>query len=157
MRPGAGPRHIVFHPAAPFAFVVNELDSTVAACRWDAQAGILAPTYVISSLPPDFFGETIASAIVISPDGRTLYASNRGQDGVVHLRFDERSLRLDVVGWTPVGRVPRFMTLSPSGDRLFVANEQGDSIMAFDFGAGGALIPRRPVLMTPSPSTIAFV
>ncbi len=157
MRPGAGPRHIVFHPTAPFAFVVDELDSTVAVCRWDANAGVLAPATVISSLPPDFFGETIASAIVISPDGRNLYASNRGQDGIVHLRFDERSVRLDVFGWTPVGRVPRFMALSPAGDRLFVANEQGDTIMAFDFDAAGALVPRGPVIEASSPSTIAFV
>jgi len=157
MRPGAGPRHVVFHPTAPFAFVVNELDSTVAACRWDAAAGVLAPAFVVSSLPPDFFGDTIASAIVMSRDGRSLYASNRGQDGIVHLRFDERSGSLDVAGWTKSGRVPRFMTLSPAGDRLFVANEQGDSIMEFDFDAAGALIPRGPVLDTPSPSTIAFV
>lgn len=158
MRPGAGPRHIVFHPTAPFAFVACELDSTVAACRWDAGAGVLTPAYVVSSLPPDFFGETIASAIVISPDGQNLYVSNRGQDGIVHLRFDERAVRLDIVGWTPSGGgVPRFMTLSPTGERLIVANEQGDNITAFDFGDGGVLIPRGPVLETPSPATIAFL
>jgi 6-phosphogluconolactonase (cycloisomerase 2 family) len=158
MRPGAGPRHIIFHPNAPFAFVVCELDSTVVLCRWDAQAGVLTPAHVVSSLPSDFFGETIASAIVISRDGRNIYASNRGQDGIVHLRFDERAARLDVVGWTPSGgAVPRFMTLSPAGDRLFVANEQGDNVTAFDFGEAGVLVPRGPVLEIPSPSTIVFL
>jgi 6-phosphogluconolactonase (cycloisomerase 2 family) len=158
MRPGAGPRHIVFHPTAPFAFVVCELDSTVVLCRWDGEAGVLTPAYVVSSLPPDFFAESIASAIVIGRNGRDIYASNRGQDGIVHLRFDETAVRLDVVGWTPSGgAVPRFMTLSPGGDRLFVANEQGDNIVAFDFEETGALIARGPVLKTASPSTIAFL
>ena len=158
MRPGAGPRHIVFHPTAPFAFVACELDSTIAACRWDAGAGVLAPAYVVSSLPPQFFSETIASAIVINRDGQNIYVSNRGQDGIVHLRFDESAIRLDVVGWTSSGgQVPRFMTLSPMGDRLIVANEQGDNITAFDFGEGGVLIPRGPVLQTPSPATIVFL
>lgn len=157
MRPGAGPRHIAFHPTAPFAFAVCELDSTVVLCRWDGAAGVLTPVHVVSSLPPDFFGETIASAIVLNPDGRNLYVSNRGQDGIVHLRFDEKAVRLDVVGWTPSGgRVPRFMTLSPAGDRLIVANEQGDCITTFDFGEDGVLISRGMVLNTPSPSTIVF-
>lgn len=158
MRPGAGPRHIVFHPTAPFAFVACELDSTVVLCRWDGAAGVLTPVHVVSSLPPEFFGETIASAIVLHPDGRNLYVSNRGQDGIVHLRFEEDASRLDVVGWTPSGgAVPRFMTLSPTNDRLIVANEQGDTITAFDFGQDGAPVPRGPVLNTPSPSTIVFL
>ncbi|HTJ65225.1 MAG TPA: beta-propeller fold lactonase family protein, partial [Alphaproteobacteria bacterium] len=154
----AGPRHIVFHPTAPFAFVACELDSTVVLCRWDGAAGVMTPVHVVSSLPPEFFGETIASAIVLHPDGRNLYVSNRGQDGIVHLRFEEDASRLDVVGWTPSGgAVPRFMTLSPTNDRLIVANEQGDTITAFDFGQDGAPVPRGPVLNTPSPSTIVFL
>ncbi len=158
MRPGAGPRHIAFHPSAPYAFVVGELDSTVTACRWDAQAGVLTPHWTVSSLPPDFFGETIASAIVVSLDGGSVYASNRGHDSVVHLRFDAASGRLDVVGWTPSGgAVPRFMTLSPAGARLLVANEQGDSVTAFDIASDGALVPRGVVLRTPSPAAIAFL
>lgn len=158
MRPGSGPRHIAFHPTAPYAFVVGELDSTVTACRWDAEAGALTPHWTVSSLPPDFFGETIASAIVVSPDGAGVYASNRGQDGVVRLRFDTVSGRLETVDWTPSGgAVPRFMTLSPNGARLIVANEQGDSLAAFDLAPDGALVPRGLVLRTPSPAAIAFL
>jgi 6-phosphogluconolactonase (cycloisomerase 2 family) len=159
MRPGSGPRHIAFHPNAPLAFVVGELDSTVTACRWDGKVGVLTPLWVVSSLPPDFLGETIASAIVVSPDGASVYASNRGQDGVVHLRIDVQTGRLDVIGWTPSeGAIPRFMTLSPHGGRLLVANEQGDSIIAFDITSpGGELVSRGAVLRPPSPSAIAFL
>jgi 6-phosphogluconolactonase (cycloisomerase 2 family) len=159
MRPGSGPRHIAFHPSAPLAFVVGELDSTVTACRWDGKVGVLTPLWVVSSLPPDFLGETIASAIVVSPDGASVYASNRGQDRIVHLRVDPNAGRLEVVGWTPSeGAIPRFMTLSPDGRRLFVANEQGDSIVAFDTTwPDGELVSRGAVLRTPSPSAIAFL
>lgn len=158
MRPGAGPRHLAFHPGGAWALVVNELDSTVAACRWDAGAATLVPVHVVSSLPPDFFGETIASAILFSPDGRHAYASNRGQDGIVRLAFDAVGGRLDVLGWTDAGgRIPRFMTLDPAGRRLLVAAEQGDVINAFDLAPDGGLIPRGAVANTPSPSAIVFL
>lgn len=158
MRPGAGPRHLAFHPGGAWALVVNELDSTVAACRWDADAGVLTPAFVVSSLPPDFFGETIASAIVLSPDGRYAYVSNRGQDGIVRLAFDAATGRLETLGWTHAGgRTPRFMTLEPSGRRLFVAAEQGDVISAFDLAPDGDLIARGVVARTPSPSSIVFL
>jgi 6-phosphogluconolactonase len=159
MRPGAGPRHIVFHPHLPFAFVVNELDSTVAACRWDGDKGVLQPAHVASSLPPDFFGASTAAAIVVTPDGGYVYASNRGQDGIVHFAFDATLGTLTPMGWTDTkGRDPRFMTLNPAGDRLLVANEQGDSIVEFQIDAqSGALTPSGLSLRGASPCTIAFL
>ena len=77
MRPGAGPRHAVFHPDAATLFVLNELDSTVVTCRL-AENGTLAPLQVLSTLPSDFFGASTAAAIVATPCGRFVYASNPG-------------------------------------------------------------------------------
>ncbi|MEI9983723.1 MAG: lactonase family protein [Aliidongia sp.] len=157
MRPGAGPRHMVFHPTLPVAFVVNELDSTMATCRWDAETGTLTPVHLVSILPPDFFGASTSAAIVITPDGKNIYASNRGQDGIAHFAFDATAGRLDTIGWTPSeGRDPRFMTLDPSGRRLYAANEQGDTILAFDIAEDGRLSRRGVVLSSTSPCTIAF-
>jgi 6-phosphogluconolactonase (cycloisomerase 2 family) len=159
MRPGAGPRHIVFHPRLRIAFVVNEIDSTVATCRWDDSAGVLTPIHLVSALPPGFFGASTAAAIVVTPDGNNVYASNRGQNGVAHFRFIEAESRLDVIGWTQAnGRDPRFMTLTPAGDSLLVAAEQGDNISAFRIaGQDGSLSPRGWVLPSASPCTIAFL
>ncbi|MDR3537605.1 MAG: lactonase family protein [Acetobacteraceae bacterium] len=159
MRPGAGPRHIVFHPHLPFAFLVNELDSTVATLRWNSRDGILDPVHVVSTLPSDFFGASTAAEIAITPDGNHVYVSNRGQDGIVRCRFIAAEGRLDVVGWTQAnGRDPRFMTLSPSGKSLLVASEQGDKISAFHITAqDGNLTPSGSVLPTASPCTIAFI
>ncbi len=159
MRPGAGPRHMVFHPHLAYAFVVNELDSTVATCRWDAANGVLTPLALTPCLPPEFFGASTTAAIVITPDGEHVYVSNRGQDGITHLRFDAQQARLNVMGWTPAnGRDPRFMTLNCQGDRLIVAAEQGDSIAEFTIAPqSGQLTQQTNMLPVKSPCTIIFL
>lgn len=157
MRPGAGPRHIAFHPRTPLAFLVNELESSVATCRWDAEAGTLTPLHLAPTLPPDFFGASTAAAIVLTQDGRFVYVSNRGQDGIARFRVDETG-RLDPAGWTPSGgRDPRFMVLTPDGRHLLVANEQGDSLVEFIVDADSGDLTRTGSRPSLSPCTIAFL
>lgn len=158
MRPGAGPRHVAFHPRLPRAFVVNEIDSTVAILRWDGQAGVLTALDVSPALPPSFFGHNTAAEIFVSRSGRHVYVSHRGKDVVAQLAFDEGADRLSPVGWSPTrGGVPRFMTLDPSGDHLLVANEQGDSIAVFEIDAATGSLTLAGTVPTPSPSAIAFL
>jgi len=158
MRPGAGPRHIAFHPQAPLAFLVNELESSVATCRWDAGAGTLTPLHLAPTLPADFFGASTAAAIVVTPDGRFVYASNRGQDGIARFRVDAEAGRLDPLGWTPSGgRDPRFMILAPDGRHLLVANEQGDSLVEFAIDPGSGELTKTGERPSLSPCTIAFL
>lgn len=156
LRPGAGPRHIAFHPGGALAFLVNELESTVATCRWDAGTGTLTPRHLVPTLPPDFFGASTAAAIVVTPCGRFVYASNRGQDGIARFRVD--GARLEPAGWTPSGgRDPRFMTLAPDSGRLLVANEQGDSLTEFAIDPGSGDLTQTGSRQSPSPCTIAFL
>ncbi|MFB9261643.1 lactonase family protein [Bradyrhizobium erythrophlei] len=159
MRSGAGPRHLVFHPHLSFAFIVNELESSVATCRWDEKAGKLMPLHLAPALPADFFGASTAAAIVISPCGRFVYASNRGLDSIARFAFDETDGRLDTLGWTSTqGREPRFMTLDPAGQCLIVANEQGNSIVTFEIDPiSGDLSQRDAALVSASPCTLAFL
>jgi len=157
MRPGAGPRHAVWHPDGKFLFVVNELDSTVATCGWDG-AGQLTPLQLITTLPEDFFRASTAAAIVITPDGRFVYASNRGHDGIAGFAFRADARRLSAIGHTPaLGRGPRFMTLNPAGTQLLTAYEHSDRIVAFAIDPhNGALTPAGFELTTPSPASIAY-
>lgn len=158
-REGAGPRHMAFHPHRPWGYVVNELDSTVTACRFDGETGALAPFQLLPCLPDDFTGNSRAAAIAIDAAGHTLYASNRGHDSIAVLRIDTASGRLAFVEAVPTqGRTPRAFTLSPDGRLLYVLNEDSDSIVAFDVeSATGRLAPSAlPVVSTGSPVCMVF-
>ncbi len=139
-RETAGPRHIVFHPGQPFAYVVNELDSTVTSYSFNAESGKLEPLQILSSLPDYYTGNSRASEIAIAPDGRTLYASNRGGDSIAVFRINAENGLLGFLQAAPsLGRTPRFFALAPDGRFLFALNEESDSIVPFaiDPGSGG--------------------
>jgi 6-phosphogluconolactonase (cycloisomerase 2 family) len=157
-RPGAGPRHLAFHPKLPIVWVLNELDSTIATYRFDAGSGALAALQVQSTLPPDFTGNSTTAEIAVSPDGRFVYGSNRGHDSVTIFAAGPEG-RLSVVGWQPTqGSGPRFIGLDPAGHFLNAANEQGDNVVTFKAdGATGKLTPTGQVIKNASPVTIVFV
>ncbi|MBO0753074.1 MAG: lactonase family protein, partial [Bradyrhizobiaceae bacterium] len=113
-RPGAGPRHLAFHPKLPIVWVLNELDSTIATYRFDAGTGALAALQVTPVLPTDFTGYSTTAEIAVSPDGRFVYGSNRGHDSVTIFAADADGL-LSVSGWQPSqGSGPRFIGLDPA-------------------------------------------
>jgi 6-phosphogluconolactonase (cycloisomerase 2 family) len=157
-RPGAGPRHLAFHPKLPIVWVLNELDSTTATYRWDAERGTLTPIQVITTLPTDFTGYSTTAEITVSPDGRFVYCSNRGHDSVAVYAADARDGLLTSIGWQPTqGRVPRFIGLDPTGRFLHAANEQNDTIVTFRVDPmSGMLAPTGQVVKNASPVTIVF-
>jgi 6-phosphogluconolactonase (cycloisomerase 2 family) len=157
-RAGSGCRHIAFHPAAPFAWVANELNSTVTTYHWDAGKGVLQPVQIVPSLPSDFTGNSTPAEIVVSAGGRFVYCSNRGHDSIAVFSVDPKAGLLTPVGWTPTqGKQPRFIALDPSQRFLYAANEQGDTIVTFRVDrATGRLTPTGQVVRNASPVTIAF-
>ena len=154
----AGPRHIVFHPANAFAYVINELNSTVTACRFDANTGKLTPFQVVPSLPDTCVVNSRASEIAITSDGRFVYASNRGYDSVTVYAVDPATGRLHFIDCNEIkGKTPRFIALSPSESTLFVANEDSDEILDFAIDPeSGKLQLRGPAAKTGSPVCIVF-
>jgi len=157
-RPGAGPRHAAFHPKLPIAWVLNEIDSTIATYRFDAERGTLAPLQVMPTLPPEFTGSSTTAEIAVSPDGRFVYGSNRGHDSVTMFAANPADGLLTVVGWQPTqGSGPRFIGLDPAGHFLQAANEQGDTVVTFQVEPGsGKLTPTGQVVKNGSPVTIVF-
>ena len=130
-REGSGPRHLAFHPSKPFAYVVNELDSTVTTYRFNAETAALQPLQILSTLPATFTGNSRAAGIAIDRAGRMLYASNRGHDSIAVFRIDAVSGLLEFAGAdASQGKTPRFFTLTPSGRILFALNEESDTIDA---------------------------
>jgi 6-phosphogluconolactonase len=130
--PGAGPRHLAFHPGGRWAYVVNELNSTVTALRYDAAQGTFAELHTVSALPAGYAETSYCADIHVSPDGRFVYASNRGHDSIVVLAVDKDSGRLRLVQHASTqGKTPRNFTLSPDGRLLLVANQNSNNIFSY--------------------------
>lgn len=157
-RENAGPRHIAFHPLRPYAYVVNELDSSVTVYRHDATDGSLTPLQVLPTLPDTYTGDSRAAAIMVDPAGRHVYASNRGHDSIAIFSIDPASGRLRFMHAQPsLGRTPRFFTLDPEGRHLYAANEESDTIVTFRVDSStGMLAPTGATVATGSPVCMVF-
>jgi 6-phosphogluconolactonase len=132
VNPGAGPRHFAFHPSGKFAYVINELQSTVTAFTWAADTGTLSEIQTISALPKDFSGESYSAEVQVHPNGRFLYGSNRGHDSIAVLAIDEAQGTLTPVEHIPTqGKWPRHFGIDPSGTLLLAANQNSDNITVF--------------------------
>ena len=155
---GAIPRHVTFHPTRPYAYIVNEMDSTVYAYHWDADRGTLKPFQRIPTIPTSYVDDNTGAEIAILPTGKFLYASNRGHDSIAIFSVDAQSGTLQHVGWESVqGRKPRFFGLDPDASHLYAANENSHTIVQFTVDqASGKLAPTGQVIETGSPSCIAF-
>lgn len=135
---GAGPRHMVFHPNGQFAYVINELDSTITAFRYDAEAGTLSTLETVSTLPSDFEGENGCAEITLSEDGKFLYGSNRGHDSIVTFAVNPESGKLSLKGHVSTeGEHPRHFSIMPGGRSMIVANKNTDNLVLFRFDEQG--------------------
>jgi 6-phosphogluconolactonase len=132
MPPGSGPRHLVFHPHKPFAYVISELQSKVTVLHYLEQQGVFEPLQTLSTLPADFKGPNLGAEIKIAPSGRFVYTSNRGDDSLAIYAVDQETGKLLLVGHQSTqGIGPRDFTIDPSGALLLVANQDTDTVVTF--------------------------
>jgi 6-phosphogluconolactonase len=139
-RPGAGPRQNVMHPAGRLAYLINELDSTMTAYRYDAERGTLQEIQTLSTLPEGFEGKSTCAEVQISPAGDLLYGSNRGHDSLVIYAVNQADSMLTCLGHVSTqGRTPRNFTVAPDGNWVLAANQDTDNIVVFgvDHSTGG--------------------
>jgi 6-phosphogluconolactonase len=131
-QPGAGPRHLTFHPNKRFAYVINELNSTLSALTYDAVTGTFTEVETVSTLPAGFTGESFCADVHVSADGRFVYGSNRGHNSLVVFAIDAKTNKLTLVQHIGVeGNWPRNFALSPSGKTVLVANQRSNNITTF--------------------------
>jgi 6-phosphogluconolactonase len=160
-REGAGPRHMVFHPALPLAYVVNELNATLAAYHWDCARGILTPRQTVPTQWDASTGDSRSAAIQINRKGTALYVSNRGHAGCA---TDSISVfQIDLAGrialtqsLSPQGQTPRFITLSPDERFLFTLNEDSDSVVLFEVDASSGQLSK-PTVAAKAGSPVCLV
>lgn len=157
-RSGAGPRHVSFHPTRPFAYVCNELDSSVTAYQFDANSGALKPLQILPSTPPTFTGNNSTAEIAVARSGRFVYVSNRGHNSIAIFAIDASSGMLTSAGWEPTqGSTPRFFAIDPAGTRLYAANQSSDTVVIFRIDeTTGKLSPTGEILKVGAPCTIEF-
>ncbi|OPA80568.1 3-carboxymuconate cyclase [Paenibacillus selenitireducens] len=129
---GSGPRHLTFHPNGKFAYVINELSSSVSVFSYHSASGELRLTETVSTLPDDYDGDNGCAEIAISADGRYLYGSNRGHDSIVVYEVHPDLGTLTVIQHVSTeGRHPRHFALTPSGQYLLAANRDTNNIAVF--------------------------
>lgn len=129
--PGDGPRHFHFHPSSPWFYSIQEEGSTIVLFDYDAKAGRLTARQTISTLPPGFAGSNFCSEILVSADGKFVYAGNRLHDSIGIFSVGAKG-ELTYVGeeWTR-GNYPRSFNFDPTGHFLFCCNQRGDNIAVF--------------------------
>lgn len=133
VQPGAGPRHLTFHPNGRYAYLVNELNSTVIVYRYLAEEGTFEELQMVPMLPSSFKDENLCADIHVSPNGKYLYASNRGHDSIALFLIDENNGTLTYQGHASTGgKEPRNFAIDPSGTYLLAANQKSDTIVTFN-------------------------
>ncbi len=158
VQPGAGPRHFSFHPSAKFAYVINEMNSTVTAFQYDAQAGTLRSLQTVSTLPDGFEGNNSTAELQVSADGRYLYGSNRGHNSLAVFAIDQATGTLTPIQHQPTGgRTPRNFALTPDGRFLLAANQDTNNVVVFQVDREtGKLAPTNHSIQVSAPVCVVF-
>jgi 6-phosphogluconolactonase len=157
--PGAGPRHFAFHPKGRFAYVINEMASTVTAFGYDPARGVLKELETITTLPKVFTGNSTAAEVQVHPGGKFLYGSNRGHDSIAVFSIDARQGTLTSVEIVPTqGKTPRNFGIDPTGSYLLAANQDTNSVVVFRIDLKtGRLTPTSQTLEVGAPVCVKFL
>jgi 6-phosphogluconolactonase len=160
VEPGAGPRHLAFHPKKYIAYEVNELNGTIEVMKIDSLTGTLSKIQTISTLDPGSAEEASCADIHLTPDGKYLYASNRGKvNNIAIYTVDASSGMLQMKGHQNVkGATPRNFVIDPSGKFLLVANQDSGNVVTFRIDEStGLLIDTGIEAAIPSPVCLKFL
>jgi 6-phosphogluconolactonase len=158
LKPGDGPRHFAFHPKAKFAYVTNEMSSTVVAFSYADKVGELRALQTISTLPADFKGENTTADVQAHPSGKFLYDSNRGADSIAVFKIGRKGTLSSVDNTPTQGKTPRGFGIDPAGGFLIAANQKSDTVVVFRIDKStGRLTPTGQTVEIGSPVCVKFV
>lgn len=159
LAPGAGPRHIAFHPSGRFVFVNGEMGGTVTPFSWDAQTGTLRPHAPAPTLPASHKDKPSTAEVTVHPSGRFVYCSNRGHDSIATFAFDEAAASLTPIAHTPTqGQQPRHFAIDPTGRFIVAANQKSDNLVSFRIApTTGALTLTGSTATVGAPCCVRFV
>lgn len=157
--PGSGPRHLAFHPDGSFLYIVNELNSTLTACRYNGSDGTITLLNTESTVEENHEGMKYPAAVRVHPNGKFVYASTRGENSCIsafEIGEDGRASRIQVMEQVP--NWPRDFNLDPSGKLMLVAGERSNEIKLYRIDPkSGLLTETTAILELPAPANILFV
>lgn len=158
VKPGMGPRHFNFHPNGKLAYGVCEMGSTVYAFGWDENKGELTELQNITTLPSDFKGENNCAEILVHPNGKFVYASNRGHDSLAVYQIEGKGTLKSVDYTSTQGKTPRNFRIDPTGKWLLAENQDSASVVVFKIdSSSGKLTPTGDKATISFPVCIRFV
>lgn len=156
--PGDGPRHFHFHPNGRWLYSLQEEGSTIVLFDYDGATGRLSARQTVSSLPPGFAGSNFCSEILVSADGRFVYAGNRLHDSIgIFAVGADGTLKFVGEEWTH-GNYPRSFTFDPTGTFLYCCNQRGDNLAVFRVNRNtGGLSFSGQYVPVGNPSSVVFL
>jgi len=132
LKAGAGPRHMTFSPDNRFAYVINELDSTVSVFSFTPSIGKMTAVQTVKTVPPNFTEVNYPAEVEVHPTGRFLFGSNRGHNTLAMYRIDKQTGKLTPLVFVPTeGKNPRHFAIDPLGNWMVVANQDSDDVVVF--------------------------
>jgi len=155
--PGSGPRHLAFHPSGKFFYAVNELSSTLSSFSYEPTDGVLTLLHTESTLPEGGHPGSSGSALKLTPDGRFLYAGNRGHNSVARFGIGDDGIARLLGTTSTEGDWPRDFDIDKSGKLLAVGNQQSHDIRLFRIGPDGNLAALGEAIPSGGVTAVAFV
>lgn len=158
VKAGGGPRHFTISPDNRHGYAINELGNTITTFTYDAGRGLLLEQGMVTTLPDDYDGVTHTADVVVTPDGRFVYGTNRGHDSVAMFTRDIDTGALTPNGIEPsLGGMPQNLTVSADGSLLFLCNTKGDKVVSFriDSGTGRLSVAHETAMPAPVCAVLA--
>lgn len=152
-----GPRHFAFHPTQDYAYSDNEQGSSVTVFHFDRTNGQLEPIETLSTLPKDFNQPNTCARMEVTPNGRFLYAANRGHDSIAGFRIDDKDGSITRIGIFPTEQTPRSLNVDPTGHFLVAAGQDSNQLAVYRIATTGTLNRLATVPVGKTPWWVMFV
>jgi 6-phosphogluconolactonase len=158
VHPGAGPRHLDFHPDGRHIYVINEIDATISTFNWDGDHGKLNEIQWISTLPEGVTGPKACADVHVHPSGKFVYGSNRGHDSIAIFAVEENTGKLTSIGHESTrGKTPRNFAIDPTSQYLLAANQDSGDIVTFRIDSQSGKLAYLATTQSPTPVCLKFL
>ena len=159
IKPGEGPRHLVFHPNGNYVYNINEMGSSLTVLGYNSRRGALNELQTVSTLPENSTTKNTCAEVQVHPTGKFVYGSNRGDDSIAVFSVDAKTGKLTLAqNQSTRGKTPRHFAIDPTGKWLLAENQASDNVVVFSIDPkSGHLTPADQEIKVGSPVCVVFL